>query len=223
MTPSLRPASATLSRRILLIAASTITLGCGADRVVTPSARPSPAPALSQGADGSPTFLTADPAAPTIANPVIAFWAKKGVDQSVRMYYHARPGHTDSATFMVFRVRARSLQNRPDGSAIAAGDSVLITVSLTDPAQLKLDFQPSGLRFADGDQAVLKLNFGETLRDLNGDGVVNALDAAIQKTFRIWRKESLLDPWQPLSSQLLTETNEIQANIAGFTGYACAY
>ena len=101
--------------------------------------------------------------------------------------------------------------------------SVLITVSLIDPVALKLDFQPSGLRFSSHDQAVLKLNFGETLRDLNGDGVIDAADAAIQATFRIWRKESALDPWIPLSSSVSAELNEVQANILGFTGYACAY
>ena len=215
-----------LLRSLSLLAAAGWVTACGSDRIFTPSSigRPAPATSSQNGADvPEPTFLTADPAGPTIANPVIAFWAKKGVDKRVSMYYHARPGHNDSTAFMQFRVRDKSLLQRPDGSNIANGDSVLITVTLIDPTQLKLDFQPAGLVFSAHDPAELKLSFGETLRDLNGDGVVDAKDAAIQRTFRIWRQESLLDPWLPLASLVLQEANEVQANIGGFTGYACAY
>lgn len=225
-----------------LIGFAALATACNADRLGAPQSSASragtpgtpagiPAAAPTGGAgtsgrsgtSGDPTFLTASPTAPTIANPVIAFWAKKGVDQTVRMFYHARLGHNDSTTFMLFRVRAKSLVTRPDGTPIANGDSVLITATLIDPVQLKVDFQPSGLRFATSDPAVLKFNFGETVRDLNGDGVVNALDLAIQRTFRIWRRESLLDPWSPLPSVVVDELNEVDANIGGFTGYAAAY
>ena len=158
-----------------------------------------------------------------MANPIIAFWAVKGVNKEVRMMYHARPGHTDSTTFLFFRVRPRSLNLRPDGTPIALGDSVLITVTLVDPVALKLDFQPSGLRFAASDSAEMRLSFKETLRDLNGDGVVNHLDSDIVRSMAIWRRESPLDPWIPMPSVLLSGSYELQARITGFTGYACAY
>ena len=175
------------------------------------------------GSNSDPNFLNASPTAPTIANPVVAFWAKKGVDQYLRMYYHARPGHNDSTTFMIFRVRPKSLNTRADGSALASGDSLLITATLVDAVHLKVDFQPAGLQFSASDPAVLRFNFAETVRDLNGDGVVNFLDYAIQRTFRIWCRETLLDPWQPLPSLVVDDVNEVQANIGGFTGYAAAY
>src|SRR5947208_3341874 len=70
---------------------------CGPETISTPAAAlvPATARASQGGEDSEPTFLTADPSAPSIANPVIVFWAKKGVDKRVWMYYHARPGHTD--------------------------------------------------------------------------------------------------------------------------------
>ena len=165
------------------------------------------------GTTDDPTFLMASPTAPTIANPVIAFWAKKGVDRTVKMYYSSRPGHNDSTTFMLFRLRARSLQARVDGTPMANGDSILITVTLIDPVQLQVDFQPSGLIFSSHDPAELRFNYGETV----------PLDPSIIRTFRIWRKESLFDPWLPLPSAVLQEANEVEANIGGFTGYAMAY
>jgi hypothetical protein len=209
---SVSPASVTL-----FIAAAFMS-ACSADHLSAPSTGLLPSAALaSHGGSGSgnsePQFLTADTAAPAIANPVIAFWAKRGRDTTVAMYYHARPGHNDSTTFMRFRVRARSLQSRPDGTLIANGDSVLITVVLIDPVALKLDFQPSGLQFSSHDPAELKMNFGETV----------PTDPNNLQALKIWRKESALDPWLPLSSVVVAELNEVQANIGGFTGYAMAY
>lgn len=158
-----------------------------------------------------------------MANPLIAFWAKKGVNKEVRMVYHARAGHTDSTTFLFFRVKENSLAYLPDGSPIATGDSVLITVTLVDPVALKLDFQPSGLRFSAHDSAEMKLSFKETLHDLNGDGVVDHLDSDILRSMAIWRRESLLDPWLSMPSVVLSGSYEVQAKIGGFTGYAAAY
>lgn len=207
-----------LPAAVALFIAAAFVSACGADHLSAPSAGLRPAAAsASHGGSGSgssaPQFLTADTAAPTISNPVIAFWAKKGRDTTVAMYYHARPGHNDSTTFMRFRVRSRSLQSRPDGTLIANGDSVLITVTLIDPVALKLDFQPSGLQFSSHDPAELKLSFEETV----------PIGSTNLQALKIWRKESALDPWLPLSSVLLVELNEVQANISGFTGYALAY
>ena len=205
------------------LAIALVVSGCGFDGPTDPGALSPTSARASHGTYSSPHFLTADPVAPSMANPVIAFWAHKGLDTRVNMYYHALPGHNDSTTFMQFRVRDKSLESRPDGSSFATGDSVLITVTLVDPAQLKLDFQPSGLRFSAHDQAELRLNFSQTLHDLNGDGVVDHKDVEIQRTFRIWRKESVLDPWLPLSSIVLNGSMTIDAKLDGFTGYAAAY
>lgn len=158
-----------------------------------------------------PTFLTASPTAPSIANPVISFWAKKGTDRAVRMVYTSRPGHNDSTTFLFFRVRAQSLVARVDGTPLAYGDSLLITVTLVDTVHLKVDFQPSGLRFSDSHPATLKMSYAET----SPPPPLGAL--------QIWKQENPLAAWMPLQSQLLSETNEVQADIKGFTGYAIAY
>jgi hypothetical protein len=205
---------------LAILSAVGFLVACGSERVAAPSSSLTPsAAAASHGgkSNGSgsddPHFLTADSTAPYMANPVIAFWAKKGVDTTVYMYYHASPGYYDSTAFMQFRVRAKSLLSRPDGSLIANGDSVLITITLTDPTTLALDFQPSGLKFSSHDQPELRLSFGECA----------PISSTNEQSLRIWRKESLLDPWLPLSSNVSGGSDEVQASISGFTGYALAY
>src|SRR5689334_7825236 len=71
-------------------------------------------------ADGSsePHFLRTAEGAPTIANPVITFWAKQGVRQTAEMVYHRASGGRDSIVFFSLRLRERSLWRRPDGTTI---------------------------------------------------------------------------------------------------------
>jgi hypothetical protein len=223
--------------------------------------------------DGGPTLLAAAADAPTIANPVITFWAIKGVDQRVKMVYHRRSsggnaqggsaasanstasgsrhgddagrgngssggrddggnGATgggnggsgrDSVVFAEFRVRPRSLAFRPDGSAIADGDSVLITMTLVDALHGIIEFQPSGLRFSADDPASLKISFENSNLDLNGDGVVDARDRAIQETFHIAVRERPADPFLSLPSSVSAELDEVEAALLGFSGYAIAF
>jgi hypothetical protein len=175
------------------------------------------------GSLADPHFIDAAAGAPTIANPVIELWARKGVDTTVRMVYHAAAGAHDSVTYYSLRVRAQSLFRRPDGSAIADGDSVLITLTVTDPAHLIIDFQPSGLRFSGSDPARLRMFFGECGDDLNDDGKVDGGDDGVEQQLSIWRREQPTDPWQRLSSVNVKDNKEIDANLAGFTGYALAY
>ncbi len=190
-------------------------------------------------------FLQPAQDAPTIANPVISFWAVKGRDQIVNMVYHTRSsgvsggsgGHgssgrhgdvsggsgRDSVVFAEFRVRAKSLAFRPDGSAIADGDSVFITMTLIDPDRGIIDFQPAGLRFSAKNPAQLKISYENANLDLNGDGVVDARDRLIQLTVPIGVRENPADPFLPLPSVVDTEFDEVEAVILGFSGYAIEY
>lgn len=171
----------------------------------------------------SPQFLRPATGAPTIANPVVQFWAKRGVETTAAMYYHAAPGARDSVTFFSLRLRAKSLWQRPDGTAFANGDSILITLTLVDAQRGIVDCQPAGLRFDPGKPVRLKISFAETDGDVNDDGRVDGVDAAITRTFAIWRKEAPADPWQRLLSNVSVGAHEVEAEIGGFTGYAIAW
>lgn len=161
--------------------------------------------------------------APAIANPVVQFYAVKGEDREAFMYYAKRPTGNDSTVFVRFRVRKRSLLARPDGTPIADGDSVLITMTLTDPAHLEVTMAPAGLTFSPSDPADIKLSFLETDDDLNKDGSVNAADAALQNLLSVWKRETPTAPWTKLPSTVSAGSHEIEADVTGFTIYIVAW
>lgn len=175
------------------------------------------------GSVDSPHFIDTLPGAPTIANPVITFWARKGVDQTISMYYHALPGRHDSTTYYSLRVRAQSLFRRPDGSLIANGDSVQITITLTDLQHLVVDCQPSGLLFDPSHPATAKFSYANASHDLDGSGTVTSADTALLHALSVWRRETPTSPWIIVPSTGLFGSDEVAAAIAGFTGYALAW
>ncbi|HEU4631540.1 MAG TPA: hypothetical protein VFS08_17430 [Gemmatimonadaceae bacterium] len=217
----------TASRSLLLLLC---LAACAPDRVTTvdpaaPGTRhgqhePRP-PATSD--DDDPTFLQAATDAPTIANPVVQFWAKRGEERTAEMYYHAAPGERDSVVFLSLRVREESLVSRPDGTPLARGDSLLITITLVDPTRLVVDCQPSGLRFSPRDPARLKMSFAHADDDVNGDGTVNGGDRSLTTALALWRRESSTEPWERLVSEVEVGVHEVEAEIGGFTGYAIAW
>lgn len=161
--------------------------------------------------------------APPLSNPTVSFYARRGEDREVFMYYRPKPGTSDSTLFMRFKVPGASLARRPDGTAIQMGDSVRITIQVSDPARLILDFQPSGLRFSDNTPAELKIDFQEANDDLDGDGDVDAEDDAHERKLSIWRQEAPGLPWTRLSSFVDFTSEKVEAKLIGFTGYAISF
>jgi len=162
-------------------------------------------------------FLRLSTTAPQLQSTVVSFYAVKGQDSEIRVRFK------NGEDYLRFRVFANSLQQRPDGTAIANGDSVLITITITDPTKLQADFQPAGLRFSSSNPARLQFEFGEADKDLNDDGVVNRTDASLIPQISTWKQEVAGGEWVKVSSVVEIEINEVQADISGFTGYALAY
>jgi hypothetical protein len=169
-------------------------------------------------------FLDAS-SAPPIANPVVTFYAVSGEDREANMYYRPRPGGggNDSSEFVRFRVQKDALLSRPDGTPFAAGDSILITITLADPQRLIVDFQPAGLRFSPANPAKLKLSFREADDDLNRDGEIDGDDATVLSLLSIWQRETSTSPWIRLESVLSPATHEVETSVGGFTGYIIAW
>ena len=160
---------------------------------------------------------------PALVTPTATFWAVKGRSSGVDLWYHARPGATDSVKFIELRVGANSLERRPDGSTIAPGDSVQITVTANDAHHMMVQFQPSGLRFAAADQPTLRMFWVACGDDLNYDGKVDASDDAIVSQLNIWRQETPGARWQRMASAVVKPNKEVNAILSGFTGYAISY
>ena len=211
----------------LPLAAALIALACGADPSAPPAVRragvPAISPLLAAAAADSPHFIDAAVGAPAIANPVVSFYAKLGVDREAFMYYASRPGQVDSTVFVRFRVPKRSLAFRPNGTPFLPGDSILITMTLVDTVHLEVDFQPAGLVFSTRDPAKLKMSFLEADKDLNNDGVVNIIDARLQLRLAVWRRELSTDPWTKQASVVSVSRHEVESYVGGFTSYLIAW
>ena len=219
-------------RPLLLVAAVSVA-ACAPDRLASVDDTAARSAALTPRTGGpsandavvddDPHFVAAAAGAPTIANPLVTFWAVKGRDTTVQMYYHSTTSGRDSTPFFSIRVRARSLWKRPDGSTIADGDSVQITLTLVDAERLIVDCQPSGLRFDPKDPARARMSFEFTDSDVNDDGRVDAADTALTKTFAIWRQETTDAPWYRQLSNLSFGAHEVETDVGGFTSYAIAW
>ena len=160
---------------------------------------------------------------PALVTTQATFYAVRGRVTGTDIWYRPRAGRTDSTKFLEFRLGAASLERRPDGSVIAAGDSVLITLTVTDPTHFIIDLQPSGLTFSSGDQPRLRISFAACGDDLNYDGRVDATDAAMLASLSLWRQEGPFQPWFKVPSTVLPTTRDVVAPLGGFTGYAIEY
>jgi hypothetical protein len=190
-------------------------IGCSGDIAIGPEPDSRPTNGLH--------FLRPASDAPPLANPVVQFYAKRGDNREAFIYYQRRPGRSDSTEFMRFRVHGSALAQRPDGTTIVEGDSILITIRVVDPARLILEFQPSGLRFAASRPAELKIRFAEANDDLDGDGDVDADDSARERELAIWKQEAPGLPWLRMASVVDFSLDEVEADVFSFTGYAIAY
>ena len=169
-------------------------------------------------------FLRPDTGA-ALRQDSVSFWAVRGENREVDMYYRPRAGSTDSVRFLRFRVRQESLLRRPDGTPFANGDSVRITIRILDFSKLITQFAPSGLVFSDLRPAELRLDFGNSDEDYNRDGVVNQTDTNLIPTFAIWKQEAVGQPWFKLTSAVEVSGNlsEVKADVTSFTAHAIAF
>lgn len=211
-------------KRLLAACVSALTLACSAcsDPITTIAPQTVTFPAR-EVVGAEPQFLRLDANAPTLGQKVVQMWVVNGVQREVEIWYHPRAGQPDSTRFLRFRVDRRSLLLRPDGTPIAPGDSILITISVVDSVRQQVQFSPAGLRFAPGRPAKLWLWYLEADHDFNADGSLDAADRAIEKMLGMYRLEAGASVWERIASVLRIAEDEVQANIGGFTTYAVAY
>ena len=172
---------------------------------------------------GSLHFLQSQPATPTFTQNPVTFWAVQGQDRRAEITYSMGRSGNQTIQLAMLRIRPRTQMTRPNGTLLAPGDSILITMTVVDLQKLIVQFEPSGLRFGGRDPATLTMSYRFTDHDLNHDGVVDAADAAIVATFSIFKQESNTLPWNIVRSTLTADAEQISANIPGFTNYVIAY
>ena len=134
----------------------------------------------------------------TLRTDSVSFWAVRGQDREVAMYYRPLAG---------------------------GGDSVRITIRILDLSKLITEFSPSGLVFSDLRPAELRLDFRNADNDYNRDGAVNQSDTNLIPTFAIWKQEAVGQPWFKLTSAVEVSGNlsEVKADVTSFTNHAVAW
>lgn len=162
------------------------------------------------------------PGAPPLERTDTTFFAVKGEDREVALYFTDGAGGRGTIFFLL-RVFSNSLMTRPDGTPIANGDSVQISVRVMDPAQVLFDVQPNGLGFNPLAPAELLLHYNEVDPDLDGDGDVDAADAALELQLVVWRQETPGQLFQRLPSVVNQAVEGVQTFVPGFTRFAVAY
>ena len=155
-------------------------------------------------------------------NPVDSFYAVRGEDREVRIYFQDDAGQAGEE-YMRLRVDAPTLLALPDGTPVLPGDSVLIHVRVVDPAQILFELEPAGLKFNPLVPARLTIHYDHSDGDFNEDGAVNGEDTTIEGTLAIWRQENPGDPFVRLTSVLSLDLEEAEAELTGFSRYALAY
>jgi hypothetical protein len=160
--------------------------------------------------------------APPLWNTQASFYAVRGEDREVRLFFQDSLGG-QGEKYLRLRIDRASLLTRPDGTPFAVGDSILITVTVVDLQQILFDLQPSGLRFDPAEPAELDIEYGHAGDDLDKDGDVDAEDDRIETELAIWRQEVAGGVFEQLGSVKFEDLREIEVLLTGFTRYAIAY
>lgn len=191
--------------------AAVVLLALGACDSATESDPPEQAP------EAQLAFLTPRAGAPALAATSVSLLATKGEGAEVRIDY------VTGEEFLRFKVEDETLLRRPDGTAIAVGEQVLITITVADANRGIIVFQPAGLRFDPAHPAELKIRYAEADDDLDDDGDVDDEDDQLESELAIWKQELVTDPWERVGSAVFKDLDEVEADLTGFTRYAIAY
>lgn len=207
----------TRTRAPLVVIALALAIGCSSD-----DAPPSPD---SPGSERPPSELTVArlaATAPPLEENSVSFWAVKGEKAEQKIYFQDAGGGRGEE-YLSLKLDDESLRSRPDGSAFADGDSVLITIVVEDPALLLFELQPTGLKFHPGRPAELRIRYSHADDDLNEDGDVDEDDDELESKLGIWRQEQPGQPFMRLGSVKVQDEEELEAKLTGFSRYAIAY
>jgi hypothetical protein len=149
---------------------------------------------------------------------VASFWAVRGEPRSVQINYVDSAGGTNSS---FLRLVVDDPTYAPGQGDLAPGDSVLITVTI-DTANIAVSLEPTGLQF--GDPAQLQIWYGGAGGDLNGDGVVDSLDAQIESQLLGMRyREGPDSNWTQIPANQSLSDKSFTSALPHFSEYAVSW
>jgi hypothetical protein len=161
------------------------------------------------GGSSTPTFLVADPN--TANSNIVSFYAKAGSDRVGEIFVNGSSGGNGDRIVRL-RIKSNAQIVLPNGTKLATGDSVLITMQVTDLTTLATHFEPAGIQFKGNSVAQLAMWYNHT----------NAA-ATTPPGLAIWKQETSTSPWIKQTSTVDAVTESVSAYIPGFTNYVIAY
>ncbi len=204
------------TRATIVTLALALAVGCSSDTGSPPD---------TPGSERPPAGLNVvqlSESSPPLEESSVSFWAIKGQSVEQKLYFLDSQGQRGDE-YLALKLEDGSLSRRPDGSVIATGDSVLITITVEDPALLLFELQPTGLKFSAAEPAELKIRYANADGDLNGDGEEDGEDDQLETLLGVWRQELPGQPFVRLGSVKVEEEQELEAELQGFSRYAIAY
>jgi hypothetical protein len=120
----------------------------------------------------------------------------------------------ETEDFIRLKLDRASLSKLPNGTPIAVGDSVFISVIWAHGDSVLFEMRPTGLVFSPSEPAELKISFGET---------DEASDSSIVHQLSVWRQAQPADSFVKLSTTRLDVEEELEVKLNGFSRYAIAY
>ena len=161
------------------------------------------------------------PTAPPLETYQVSFWAFKNKSTNVRVQYlNTAPGGSNN--FLQFVIPKGGLASGANGARLRANDSLQITLTI-DPTTFRVNFQPSGVQFSTSNPASLRMWFQNANPDLNGDGVVDATDSALDSQLGMWTAPDDIDFWTKMSSVLDSSGKSVTADVYHFSGYVISW
>lgn len=152
----------------------------------------------------------------------------QGDDQSTQVDSTAGRGGDNAgaplgAEYVRLTVWKNSLLAYPDGRPVADGDSVLITMRLVDRQHMLFEFEPAGLTFSAAHPAELRVNYGLAAGDLDHNGQTDAADHDLENHLGVWHQTVAGAVFDRLTSAVAKATQELRADLPGFSRYAVSY
>ena len=165
------------------------------------------------------TFVRFGDNSPPLESDSIAFWAVRGETRTGEMRYVTAEY---SGKCLLFRVPARALLRRPDGTPFMQGDSVRIVIRIANEDRFDFSFEPSGLVFDPDHPAELEVRYLWSNTDYNGDGREDERDEQAAERIRFWHQARPGTRWRQIPTTHLRDAVEARAPVLGFSRYALA-
>ena len=167
--------------------------------------------------DADLNVLRQSASAPALVAVRDSFWAKSGEARQISMAYQG------GAELLLFEVPGDGLLRRPDGLIFRTGDSILITVTVPDPARFRFELGPTGLLFNPSNPARLRVRYANANKDFDNDGDQDLADAGIEQDLDIWYRAATGTLWFKQHAVKFEQQDEISVNVQAAAQFTVAW